>query len=249
MGLGTNFSKSDKNALIQFLANSLAERITLKNGKLYIDVKEIKVTLPGKPGENGVTPVKGVDYFDGKDGKTPKKGVDYFDGKDGKTPVKGIDYKDGLDGYSPIKGKDYFDGKDAKPPAHKWVGTCLRFQNPDGTWGKMIDLKGDKGEKIKGEKGGIPAHEWKGTMLRFQNPDGTWGKFTDLKGIPGKSIKGDKGKTPVKGVDYCDGEPGKDAKLPDAEEVLVLKNCNLIIGAKGNVALEKEFQPLRIIKL
>ena len=37
-------------------------------------------------GEDGYTPVKGVDYFDGepgKDGYTPQKGIDYFDGKDG----------------------------------------------------------------------------------------------------------------------------------------------------------------------
>lgn len=41
----------------------------------------------GDPGDDGYTPVKGVDYFDGEpgiDGKTPVKGVDYFDGEDGK---------------------------------------------------------------------------------------------------------------------------------------------------------------------
>ena len=52
----------------------------------------------GDPGEDGYTPQKGIDYFDGTDGKdgyTPQKGVDYFDGKDGSngyTPVKGVDY-------------------------------------------------------------------------------------------------------------------------------------------------------------
>ena len=49
----------------------------------------------GPKGNDGYTPVKGVDYFDGapgaagKDGYTPVKGVDYFDGKDG---VDGKDY-------------------------------------------------------------------------------------------------------------------------------------------------------------
>ena len=37
----------------------------------------------GKDGQDGYTPQKNVDYFDGKDGK---------DGADGKTPVKGTDY-------------------------------------------------------------------------------------------------------------------------------------------------------------
>jgi hypothetical protein len=34
-------------------------------------------------------------------------------------------------------------------PAHRWVGTSLQFQNPDGTWGDLVDLKGDKGEDGK----------------------------------------------------------------------------------------------------
>lgn len=55
--------------------------------------------IQGPPGEDGYTPIKGVDYFDGKDGK---------DGKDGYTPQKGIDYVDGKDGYTPIKGVDYY---------------------------------------------------------------------------------------------------------------------------------------------
>lgn len=93
-------------------------------------------------GEDGYTPIKGVDYFDGADGKdgkdgangyTPIKGIDYFDGidgkdgqdgKDGYTPQKGIDYFDGADGkdgingkdgYTPVKGVDYFDGQDGQP--------------------------------------------------------------------------------------------------------------------------------------
>lgn len=84
-------------------------------------------------GEDGYTPIKGVDY---DDGYTPVKGKDYFDGEDGKsayelwladgntgsyedykaslkgqdgyTPQKGVDY---FDGYTPIKGVDYFDGQ------------------------------------------------------------------------------------------------------------------------------------------
>lgn len=75
---------------------------------------------PGKDGEPGYTPIKGVDYFDGEDGYTPIKGKDYFDGEPGYTPVKGRDYfdgengKDGKDGYTPIKGVDYFDGVDGQ---------------------------------------------------------------------------------------------------------------------------------------
>lgn len=48
-------------------------------------------SLVGAPGKDGVN---------GEDGYTPVKGVDYIDGKDG------------ADGYTPIKGVDYFDGAD-----------------------------------------------------------------------------------------------------------------------------------------
>lgn len=54
----------------------------------------------GKPGKDGHTPIKGIDYFDGapgpagKDGYTPIKGVDYFDGKDGAPGPAGEDGKD-----------------------------------------------------------------------------------------------------------------------------------------------------------
>lgn len=59
----------------------------------------------GKDGEDGYTPQKGVDYFDGEDGEdgyTPVKGKDYFDGNPGYTPQKGVDYFDGEDGISPV---------------------------------------------------------------------------------------------------------------------------------------------------
>jgi hypothetical protein len=63
---------------------------------------------PGINGRDGITPVKGIDYFDGLNstvpgppGYTPIKNVDYFDGATGVpgyTPIKGVDYNDGLKG-------------------------------------------------------------------------------------------------------------------------------------------------------
>lgn len=122
------------------------------------------VDLKGKGGDEGYTPVKGVDYRDGEDGETPVKGVDYKDGEPGKTPKKHA---------------DYFDGKPGKPPGHEWDGTKLRFQNPDGTWGPWVDLKGKGGDK----------------------------GYTPKKGVDYDD--GEPGKTPVKGEDYRDGEDAK----------------------------------------
>lgn len=45
-------------------------------------------------------------------------------------------------------------GEDGRTPAHEWDGTRLRFENPDGSWGEWVDLRGKKGAKgDKGEKG------------------------------------------------------------------------------------------------
>ena len=36
-------------------------------------------------------------------------------------------------------------------PKHDWSGTALRFQNPDGTWGNRVDLKGEPGNRANAE--------------------------------------------------------------------------------------------------
>lgn len=44
------------------------------------------------------------------------------------------------------------DKGDAGPmPNHDWSGTALRFENPDGTWGNRVDLKGDPGNRVNAE--------------------------------------------------------------------------------------------------
>jgi hypothetical protein len=105
------------------------------------------------------------------------------------------DIRDILDDLSVGGGQ----GEKGDPPAHEWQGTALRFENPDGSWGQFVDLKGEKGDKgdkgdrgekgekgDKGDTGPMPGHEWQGTALRFQKPDGTWpSTWVDLKGDPG----------------------------------------------------------------
>ncbi|PKO27969.1 MAG: hypothetical protein CVU32_01805 [Betaproteobacteria bacterium HGW-Betaproteobacteria-5] len=61
---------------------------------------------------------------------------------------RGKDGKDGAPGKS-IRGEAGEPGPkgDMGPmPDHKWTGTKLTFQKPDGKWGKAVDLKGDKGD-------------------------------------------------------------------------------------------------------
>ena len=60
-----------------------------------------EVGTPGPAGEDGYTPIKGVDYFDGAKGDPGNPGLD---GNDGYTPIKGIDYFDGAKGDKGDKG-------------------------------------------------------------------------------------------------------------------------------------------------
>lgn len=76
------------------------------------------------------------------------------------------DFLDSLIGPQGVKGDK---------PLHQWAGTLLQFENPDGSWGASVDLKGEKGDK-----GDTPVAEWDGTQLGF---DG--GPKVDLKGAQG----------------------------------------------------------------
>ena len=115
--------------------------VTDVNGSKYFTVMD---------GEDGYTPVKGKDYFDGKDGtsvtvssvteSTGDGGVNVVafsdgnklnvrngkTGSPGYTPQKGIDYFDGAPGapgYTPQKGIDYFDGAPGSPGYTPQKGT------------------------------------------------------------------------------------------------------------------------------
>ena len=44
-----------------------------------------------------------------------------------------------------IKGPQGEPGPKGDKPAHQWSGTSLRFENPDGSWGAYVNLKGQDG--------------------------------------------------------------------------------------------------------
>lgn len=70
-------------------------------------------------------------------------------GKDGKDGAPGARGKTGTAGIRGATGEQGPKGDNGPMPDHKWEGTKLRFEKPDGTWGKAVDLKGDKGEEGK----------------------------------------------------------------------------------------------------
>lgn len=72
-------------------------------------------------GEKGDTGEAGKDGTNGEDGYTPVKGVDYFDGVDGK------DGKDGEDGYTPVKGIDYFTDADKQEMVNSVISALPKY--------------------------------------------------------------------------------------------------------------------------
>lgn len=40
-------------------------------------------------------------------------------------------------------------GRDGRIPRHRWQGTFIQFENPDGTWGPLVNLQGAPSEPIE----------------------------------------------------------------------------------------------------
>lgn len=102
--------------------------------------------------------LRGKDGVDGNDGYTPIKDVDYFDGKDG-VSVKGDKGEAGKDGQS-IKGERGKPGKDGKDGASvelRRTDTHIQWKRTDEKkWHDLIaisELRGKDGEIIYGGTG------------------------------------------------------------------------------------------------
>lgn len=114
------------------------------NGKDGCDGKDGNNGQDGIRGRQGTAGKQGNKGLQGKVGKQGKAGTKGKDGKQGKQGLKGIGIK-GEAGCVGPKGDTGPMGMTGPPPEHRWTGTALQFKNPDGTWGKQINLKGDKG--------------------------------------------------------------------------------------------------------
>lgn len=90
----------------------------------------------------------GIAKFYDEDGKVIKmmaKCGDGIKGADG--TVTGTRWND----LPWLTGQQGDKGDTGPMPKHDWSGTALRFQNPDGTWGNRVDLKGDPGNRVNAE--------------------------------------------------------------------------------------------------
>lgn len=168
--------------------------------------------------------------YDGEDGKTPIKGVDYFDGQDG---------TDGLSAYLHIRYSQNSNGNPMteNPVNAKYIGVqasqnpnpstvpadymWAEFKGQDGIPGETgadgktsylhIKYSNDGGQTFTGN-GGEDAGSWMGQYVDFMQVDSTDVKkytWSKIKGEDGK--KGDKGDPGNQGIP---GTPGADGKTP-----------------------------------
>ena len=137
-------------------------------------------------------------------------------GDKGDTGANGQNGAPGATGATGQTGAPGQNGRDGFTPAHRWDGTKLQFQKPDGSWGTLVDLRGATGATGQngqnGAKGDMPKHEWSGTSLRFELPTG-WGVYVNLKGDTGATGQtGQTGATGQPGTPGAPGAPGQDGQ-------------------------------------
>lgn len=112
------------------------------------------------------------------------KGEDGKDGRDGTDGNDGRDGKDGVDGERGSRGPAGSDGQDGamgQMPDHQWQGTRLRFEEPDGDWGKFVELKGEKGDRGSPGGGGPPGAPGEDGPPGPQGPKGDPGGPANLE--------------------------------------------------------------------
>lgn len=92
-------------------------------------------------------PINGVDGASGIDGKQGDQGERGERGQDGRA-------KDGDPGDKGERGPRGPKGDRGPPgpaPDHRWDGTKLQIEKPDGSWGKKVDLQGPAGQSTAGD--------------------------------------------------------------------------------------------------
>lgn len=96
----------------------------------------------GKQGEPGQ---KGDAGPQGKIGERGEKGEAGNQGTPGAAGIKGDTGPQGKQGEKGDQGPRGEKGDTGPSPDHEWRGTSLRFEKPDGTWGKFTNLRGSSG--------------------------------------------------------------------------------------------------------
>ena len=114
-------------------------------------------------------------------------------GAKGADGTNGADGAKGEKGEQGIQGPQGIQGATGSAPAHRWNGTKLQFDNPDGTAGEFVDLQGPQG--VQGEQGpigprGEPGPEGPTGPTGPQGPKGDKGDTTVINAFSNVSVGG-----------------------------------------------------------
>jgi hypothetical protein len=116
-----------------------------RDGKDGIPGLEGKQGPQGPLGPEGEKGEQGERGEQGQQGEPGPKGDAGDKGPKGDTGPKGAKGDTGSRGPAGKDGEDGERGEVGPMPEHQWRDTSLRFEDPDGTWGKWVDLKGQQG--------------------------------------------------------------------------------------------------------
>ena len=88
-----------------------------------------------------------------------------------------------------------YTGDKGDKPSHGWSGTSLRFENPNGTWGSYVNLKGDPGSN---GTNGTNGFTWRPAVNTAG--DLTWTRNSSTTTPADRNIKGPKGDAGAPGL-------------------------------------------------
>jgi hypothetical protein len=138
----------------------------------------------------------------GPQGPQGEQGPEGPQGPPGPPGVPGPQGPEGPQGPPGEPGAQGVPGPVGLTPAHEWLGTLLRFQNQDLTWGNYTDLQGVQGVPgVQGEQGpqGVPG------VQGAQGPQGPQG----AQGPQGpQGVQGSQGPQGVQGPQGAQGLQG-----------------------------------------
>ena len=210
--------------IVQGIEGKSAYEVAVEQGFKGTE-QEWLASLKGEKGEDGYTPIKGVDYFDGKDGYTPIKGVDYVDGVSPThswegttltiTSASGTSSAD-LKGEKGEKGEQGIQGvQGVKGDPFQIYKT---YQSVDAMYADMDNVPYDKIVLIASNVDDPDnARMYVRTVIGYSY-------LTDLSGAQG--IKGEQGIQGIQGVPGEQGKPGVDGIDGISPTVSVLPIAN-----------------------
>lgn len=123
----------------------------------------------GKDGADGAPGAPGAAGKDGAPGPAGAAGQRGATGDRGPIGPRGLAGAPGAAGKAGERGPRGEAGPRGEPgpvgpmPAHRWKGTQLQFERPDGEWGDAVDLQGDKGPPGRDGIGGFVQTSTGGT--------------------------------------------------------------------------------------